>query len=527
MSRSGRCDPVLAARHSGHHSGPRLSYPRHSHAAVFDARHHPDRLHRAVLSVRDAYRLGDAARHQPAPLTECARERRRLAADHALRAGAAPDAGDRRRLADAVRDLYSRARRHHPALCARHRNHQRGACRSQRAQLRLRGGACRDRAYAVTDGVFFVSGDACFAHTGLRSTRVAFVRVEGLRKLFGELVAVDGVSFTVEVGHTLALLGPSGCGKTTILRCIAGLEAGDAGAIEIAGAAVFDRAAGENVGFPLKVRRVPKAEIAARTGRILDMVGLTAAKDKPATALSGGQQQRVALARALVHEPRLVLFDEPMSNLDAQLRARMRMELAVLQERLCFTAIYVTHDQTEAFSLAETVVVMNHGRIETVGDPRSVFARPQTPFVAEFLGLNINRGRVVNALPRREGFHVEVALAGGFRIWGVQRGGKPASPGASVLACTRKEHIAVAKCSDGTALPRPDIVGVPDEQNFIGVTCAASFLGLEEEYVIAIDGIELGAIQPPCGLRAGEPVTVTIRPEEVIVFVAENRGDGG
>jgi iron(III) transport system ATP-binding protein len=382
---------------------------------------------------------------------------------------------------------------------------------------------------------------------------VAFVRVEGLRKLFGELVAVDGVSFTVEVGHTLALLGPSGCGKTTILRCIAGLEVGDAGAIEIAGTAVFDRAAGvnlmpeqrdlgvvfqsyavwphmtvaENVGFPLKVRRVPKAEIAARTGRILDMVGLTAAKDKPATALSGGQQQRVALARALVHEPRLVLFDEPMSNLDAQLRARMRMELAVLQERLGFTAIYVTHDQTEAFSLAETVVVMNHGRIETVGDPRSVFARPQTPFVAEFLGLNINRGRVVNALPRREGFQVEVALAEGFRIWGVQRGGKPAIPGASVLACIRKEHIAVAKCSDGTALPRPDIVGVPDEQNFIGVTRAASFLGLEEEYVIAIDGIELGAIRPPCGLRAGEPVTVTIRPEEVIVFVAENGCDGG
>jgi ABC-type sugar transport system ATPase subunit len=216
-----------------------------------------------------------------------------------------------------------------------------------------------------------------------------------------------------------------------------------------------------------------------------------------------------------------------MSNLDAQLRARMRMELAVLQERLGFTAIYVTHDQTEAFSLAETVVVMNHGRIETVGDPRSVFARPQTPFVAEFLGLNINRGRVVKALPRREDFHVEVALAEGFRIWGVQRGGKPAIPGASVLACTRKEHIAVAKCSDGTALPHPDIVGVPAEQNFIGVTRAASFLGLEEEYVIAIDGIELGAIRPPCGLRAGEPVMVTIRPEEVIVFVAENGCDGG
>ena len=382
---------------------------------------------------------------------------------------------------------------------------------------------------------------------------MAFVRIEELRKRFGELVAVDGVSFEVEVGHTLALLGPSGCGKTTILRCLAGLETGDAGAIEIAGAMVFDHAAGvnlmpeqralgivfqsyavwphmtvaENVGFPLKVRRVAKAEIAARTGRILDMVGLASAKDKPATALSGGQQQRVALARALVHEPRLVLFDEPMSNLDAQLRARMRMELAVLQERLGFTAIYVTHDQTEAFSLAETVAVMNHGRIETIGDPRSVFACPQTPFVAEFLGLNINRGRVLNSVPRKGGFHVEVALADDFRIWGVLQGDKPAVPGASVLACTRKEHIAVAKRADAAAAPRPDVAGVPGAQIFSGMTRAASFLGLEEEYVIAIDGIELGAIQPPCGLHAGEPITVTIRPEEVIVFVAEDAGARG
>jgi len=382
---------------------------------------------------------------------------------------------------------------------------------------------------------------------------VAFVRVKELRKLFGALVAVEGVSFAVEAGHTLALLGPSGCGKTTILRCLAGLENADAGAIEIAGTTVFDRTAGvnlmpeqrdlgvvfqsyavwphmtvaENVGFPLKVRRVPKAEIAARTGRILDLVGLAKAQDKPATALSGGQQQRVALARALVHEPRLVLFDEPMSNLDARLRARMRMELAVLQKRLGFTAIYVTHDQAEAFSLAETVVVMNHGRIETAGDPRRVFARPQTPFVAEFLGFNINRGRAVTILPRRKGFHVEVALTDGLRIWGVLRGDKPALPGQSVLACSRKEHIAVAKPADGAALPHRDVAGVPGEQTFIGVTQAASFLGLEEEYVISIDGIEMGAIQPPCGLRAGEPATVTIRPENVIVFIAENSDDRG
>ena len=230
----------------------------------------------------------------------------------------------------------------------------------------------------------------------------AFVRVGNLKKRFGSLAAVDDVSFEVAEGHTLALLGPSGCGKTTILRSIAGLETPDQGSIAIGGKVVFDAAArvnllpearelgivfqsyavwphmsvADNVGFPLKVRGLPKAEREERVDRILETVGLSAARDKPAPDLSGGQQQRVALARALVHEPRLVLFDEPMSNLDARLRGRMRMELAVLQKRLGFTAIYITHDQAEAFSLAETVVVMNHGRIETIGDPRSVFARP-------------------------------------------------------------------------------------------------------------------------------------------------------
>jgi ABC-type sugar transport system ATPase subunit len=285
----------------------------------------------------------------------------------------------------------------------------------------------------------------------------------------------------------------------------------------------------ENVGFPLKVRRVARAEIAKRTAVILDMVGLAAASDKPATALSGGQQQRVALARALIHEPRLVLFDEPMSNLDAQLRARMRMELAVLQERLGFTAIYVTHDQAEAFSLAETVAVMNHGRIETIGDPRTVFERPQTPFVAEFLGLNVHRGRVVQSAPRTQGggYDVEVALAPDFKLWGVMHGGTPVTAGQGVLACTRKEHIAVAKSGETTPDPVPASANGRAAQVFNGVMRAASFLGLEEEYIIAIDCIEIGAIQPPRGLAAGACVTVTIRPQDCIVFIADRDGCGG
>jgi iron(III) transport system ATP-binding protein len=361
---------------------------------------------------------------------------------------------------------------------------------------------------------------------------VAFVRIKHLTKRFGKLLAVDNVALEVAQGRTLALLGPSGCGKTTILRCIAGLETADSGSIEIAGSVVFDHKAGtdlmpeqralgivfqsyavwphmsvaDNVGFPLKVRRVAKAAIVERVAHILDLVGLGAAKDMPATALSGGQQQRVALARALIHEPRLVLFDEPMSNLDAQLREQVRMELKVLQDRLGFTAIYVTHDQAEAFTLAETIVVMNRGRIETMGPPRDVFYRPQTPFVAQFLGLNVEHGRLVRCTDS----YVEVALGGNFTISGRAGGDAPMTIGAPVIACVRKEHVVIRKLSEA--------MSADAEQTFEGEVRALSFRGLEEEYIVAVDGVSLNAIQPPRGVVTGERVAVVIRPDDCVVF---------
>jgi iron(III) transport system ATP-binding protein len=370
-----------------------------------------------------------------------------------------------------------------------------------------------------------------------------FVTIRDLRKRFGALAAVDGVSLTVAEGHTLALLGPSGCGKTTILRCIAGLETPDDGAIAIAGAAVFDKGAGvdlmpeqralgivfqsyavwphmtvaENVGFPLKVRGIAKAEQRARVETILGLVGLSASIDKPATQLSGGQQQRVALARALVHEPRVVLFDEPMSNLDAQLREHMRMELMVLQRRLGFTAIYVTHDQEEAFALAETVVVMNRGRIETVGAPRDVFHRPQTPFVAKFLGLNVVAGRLArmgsaadaNACEAPGARYAQVALGDGLMLWGLAGHDAPLAEGAPVLVCVRKEHVAV----------RVGAASVAGVQAFPAEIKAASFLGLQEEYIVVAGAVELRAIQGPSAIKAGDRVTAAIRPEDCIVFL--------
>ena len=258
---------------------------------------------------------------------------------------------------------------------------------------------------------------------------------------------------------------------------------------------------------------------APRVGRILEIVGLSAARDKPAPELSGGQQQRVALARALVHEPRLVLFDEPLSNLDAQLRDQMRLELKVLQDRLGFTAIYVTHDQAEAFALAELVLVMNRGRIETVGPPREVFRRPRTPFVARFLGLNVWPGELLgptSAGPEGQRY-AQVALADGFSLWGVLDDDQAVAAGAPVVACLRKEHIGVRRVGRPTIAAHRTAT-CPEEQTFAGLARAASFLGLDEEYMIVIAGLELRAVRPASGVASGDAVDVTIKPQDCIAL---------
>ena len=364
-----------------------------------------------------------------------------------------------------------------------------------------------------------------------------FVSIRNLTKRYGNLVAVDDVSFAVGEGHTLALLGPSGCGKTTILRCIAGLETPEQGHISLAGRVAFDAESGidlkpeqrelgvvfqsyavwphmtvaQNVGFPLKVRKLPKDEQRDRVARILEIVGLAAWHDKPATQLSGGQQQRVALARALVYEPRLVLFDEPMSNLDALLRDQMRIELKILQNRFGFTAIYVTHDQAEAFALAGNVVLMNRGKVETSGAPRDVSFRPRTPVVARFLGLNVRGGRAIRTGDLQTGLcYAEVALSDRLTLRGLIGDERLIAPGAPVLACIRKEHVMIRKLPPG---------GIARHGALIGEVRAASFLGAEEEYVLDIDGVELRSIQAPIGAQAGDMVEVTIRPENCTVFV--------
>jgi iron(III) transport system ATP-binding protein len=250
-----------------------------------------------------------------------------------------------------------------------------------------------------------------------------FLQVDGLRKVFeGGTVAVDGVSFGVARGQILTLLGPSGCGKTTTLRCIAGLETPSAGQISVEDEPVTSVERGvmvpsekrnmgmvfqsyavwphmtvaQNVALPLEVRRLSRDEIRRRVSETLELVGLAGLEKRYANRLSGGQQQRVALARALIYNPRLLLFDEPLSNLDAKLRERMRHEIRRLQREVGITSVYVTHDQAEAMIISDEIIVMNNGRIEQQGDARTLYSRPASAFVANFIGVaNLVRGTIV------------------------------------------------------------------------------------------------------------------------------------
>ena len=233
--------------------------------------------------------------------------------------------------------------------------------------------------------------------------------LSGVGKSFAGRPVVQDVSLSVAEGEFVVILGPSGCGKTTTLRMIAGLEAPDTGSIVIGGVPVSapgrfvrpERRAigmvfqsyaiwphmtvGENVAYPLRVRRIAAADQRRRVADVLDLVGLGGEGARPATALSGGQMQRVALARALVADPALLLFDEPLSNLDLKLRERLRLELKALQRRTGLTSLYVTHDQAEAVELADRIVVMQAGRIVQTGRPQDLYRAPSTRFVAEFI----------------------------------------------------------------------------------------------------------------------------------------------
>src|SRR5947209_7313964 len=250
-----------------------------------------------------------------------------------------------------------------------------------------------------------------------REESMASVVIRGVRKAFGPTQVIHGVDITIGDGEFVVLVGPSGCGKSTLLRMIAGLENITAGEIRIGErvvnnvppkerdiAMVFQNYAlyphmtvGANMGFSLRLRGAPKQEIDTRVGRAAEILGLTHLLDRYPRQLSGGQRQRVAMGRAIVRDPQVFLFDEPLSNLDAKLRVAMRIEIKELHQRLKTTTVYVTHDQIEAMTMADRIVVMHDGLVEQIGAPLDLYDRPQNLFVAGFIGspaMNCLRGRI-------------------------------------------------------------------------------------------------------------------------------------
>src|SRR6202048_1050674 len=300
------------------------------------------------------------------------------------------------------------------------------------------------------------------------------VRLENLQRRYAGVTALDGLSLTMAPGALGALLGPPGCGKTTPLRWVAGLEQADSGRVVVGGEDVTGQptnkrdvgmvfqayslfphmSAWQNVAFGLQMRKVDAAPRRQRAGEMLDLVGLSGFADRFAHQLSGGQQQRVALARALAIQPKVLLLDEPLSALDAKVRARLRDEIRRVQLEVGITTLFVTHDQEEALAIADRVGVMNKGRLEQLGPPTEVYSRPATPFVAEFVGLT---NRIVGVV---RGGAVDVR---GIRLPLVQ----PETANGPAVALVRPENVSLVADGEMNAGP---LVGTVIAVSFLGAT---------------------------------------------------------
>jgi putative spermidine/putrescine transport system ATP-binding protein len=324
---------------------------------------------------------------------------------------------------------------------------------------------------------------------------VAVLELRDLTKHYGEHHAVGPVSFTVEEGEFFSLLGPSGCGKTTTLRCIAGFETPTGGDILMDGRSIVDRPVNrrdiglvfqsyalfphltvfDNVAFGLSLRRRPRVEIAERVAEVLALVEMAGYEARHPGQLSGGQQQRVAVARSLALQPRLLLLDEPLSNLDLKLRVQMRGELRKLQRRLRKTTIYVTHDQGEALALSDRIVVLSRGRVEQIGTPPEIYERPRTPFVADFIGSsNLIRGP---AEPLPGGGCV--VRAAGLALRSAQALPEGIGPGEEVVALLRPERLRLRALGD---------LAAPEANAFPATVVDVTYLGEDLQLVVEVHG---------------------------------------
>jgi len=346
---------------------------------------------------------------------------------------------------------------------------------------------------------------------------VSAIAVENISKHWttanGQVRAVDGISFTFAQGTLNVLLGPSGCGKSTTLRLIAGLEAADAGRILIGDrdvtklppakrsiAMVFQSYAlfphlsvAENILFGLHVRGVPAQECEARLARVAELLGLSALLARKPSQLSGGQQQRVALGRAIINEAPVCLMDEPLSNLDAQLRAEMRLEIRALQRKLGITMVYVTHDQVEAMSMADRVVLMNSGHIEQNGAPVDLYERPANVFVARFIGTP-----PMNLLALEKG------------------------PDGAVIAGTEGPAVLPADCVLGTLGVRPEHISLGVERGLRATVEGVEYLGGDSLLTCRLGGQVLAVrVQGSVGLSAGDAAWLTWAPGAQHFFAAD------
>lgn len=351
--------------------------------------------------------------------------------------------------------------------------------------------------------------------------------LNGLGRSYGPLKVVDDVNLALEEGEFVSLLGPSGCGKTTTLRMIAGFIEPTAGSISIDGqvlsapgavlpperrrmSMIFQSYAiwpnmtvAENVAFGLKLQKLSDTEVRTRTNRILEVVHLGHLADRYPAELSGGQQQRVALARAIVVQPKVLLLDEPLSNLDANLREEMRFEIRRLHDEFRFTTVYVTHDQAEAMATADRIAVMNAGRIEQVDAPHVIYTRPRTRFVAAFIGrTNLIEGKL----------HDDEVGLDGFALKLGQIGGAPADLSRPILLSMRPQAMALHR---GQPAQRDGFPVLP------AVVAQRTYLGESWDYVVrpTQSGLSLRVSAPPLQVHeVGEAVWLEIDPRQIALL---------
>jgi multiple sugar transport system ATP-binding protein len=349
---------------------------------------------------------------------------------------------------------------------------------------------------------------------------MASIEIRQARKAYGSLEVLHGVSIDIPDGEFVILVGPSGCGKSTLLRMIAGLESISSGDIAIGDVVVNDlppkkrdiamvfqsyalyphMTVAENMGFSLKLARRSKAEIDQKVGEAADILGLQPLLSRKPAQLSGGQRQRVAMGRAIVRDPAVFLFDEPLSNLDAQLRVQMRSEIKALHQRLKTTTVYVTHDQVEAMTMADRIVVMNDGNVEQVGAPLALFDRPANLFVARFIGspsMNLLEGRIESVGGAATFVSGSFALPLGSAV--------ATEADEDVVLGFRPEHIAFATAESTSQLQAEVVVVEPTgTETLLNVNAAGhSFLALFRERL---------------DVTPGEHISLAIDPNNVHLF---------